>query len=335
MSLSSRLAPLALGLLLAVPARAETEVKFALDWALQGNHAMWTIALDKGYFAKEGLKVTMDRGFGSGDTLLKVAGGAYDIGFCDVNAIVKFNGENPSKPMVNVLMLFDNLLAAVVSLKSKNIAKPADLVGKTLASPDGEGSRLLFPAFARANKLDPASVKWLSVTPQMRETLLVQGQTDAITGFTSTAIFNIKAAGVPVGDIVTMPYPDYGVPLYGNGLNVTAAYAEKNPKVIEGFVRASIAGWRDMVRDPKGAMASLKKRDPLLNEAVELERLQHVLDKALLTPAIKAKGIGTIEPARMEQAVKINAEAFQVANPPKAETIYTTKFLPPQADRMP
>ena len=335
MSLLSRLAPLAFGLLLAVPARAETEVKFVLDWALQGNHALWTIALEKGYFAKEGLKVTMDRGFGSGDSLIKVASGAYDIGFCDVNAIVKFNAENPSKPMVNVLMMFDNLLAAVVSLKSKNIAKPADLVGKTLASPDGEGSRLLFPAFARANKIDASSVKWISVTPQMRETLLVQGQTDAITGFTSTAIFNIKAAGVPVGDIVTMPYPEYGVPLYGNGLNVTAAYAEKNPQVIAGFVRATIAGWRDMVRDPKGSMASLKKRDPLLNDAVELERLQHVLDKALLTPAIKAKGIGTIEPERMADAVKINAEAFQVANPPKPETIYTTKFLPPQADRMP
>ncbi len=335
MSLLSRLAPLAFGLLLAVPARAETEVKFVLDWALQGNHALWTIALEKGYFAKEGLKVTMDRGFGSGDSLIKVASGAYDIGFCDVNAIVKFNAENPSKPMVNVLMMFDNLLAAVVSLKSKNISKPADLVGKTLASPDGEGSRLLFPAFARANKIDASSVKWISVTPQMRETLLVQGQTDAITGFTSTAIFNIKAAGVPVGDIVTMPYPEYGVPLYGNGLNVTAAYAEKNPQVIAGFVRATIAGWRDMVRDPKGSMASLKKRDPLLNDAVELERLQHVLDKALLTPAIKAKGIGTIEPERMADAVKINAEAFQVANPPKPETIYTTKFLPPQADRMP
>jgi NitT/TauT family transport system substrate-binding protein len=237
--------------------------------------------------------------------------------------------------MLNVMMVFDNLLAAVVTLKSKNISKPADLAGKTLASPDGEGSRLLFPAFAKANKIDAASVKWLSVTPQMRETLLVQGQTDGITGFTSTSIFNIKAAGVPVGDIVTMPYPEYGVPLYGNGLNVRAEYAEKNPKVIEGFVRATIAGWKDMVKDPKGAMASLKKRDPLMNEAVELERLQHVLDKALLTPAIKAKGFGNVDPERMVQTVAINAEAFNIANPPKPETIYTTKFLPPAADRMP
>jgi NitT/TauT family transport system substrate-binding protein len=316
-------------------ARAETEVKFVLDWALQGNHAMWALAFEKGYFAREGLKVTMDRGFGSGDSTIKVGSGTYDIGFSDVNGLVKFNAENPLNRVIDVLQVFDNLLAAVVTLKPKNIKTPQDLVGKTLASPDGEASRLLFPAFARANKIDPASVKWISVTPQMRETLLVQGQTDAITGFSSTAIFNIKAAGVKADDIVVMGYPEYGVPLYGNSINVTAAYAEKNPQAVAGFVRASIAGWRDMVRDPKAGIAALKKRDPLLNEQVELDRLQYVLDKALLTPAIKAKGLGTVDPGRMTQAVALNAEAFKVANPPKPETIYTTKFLPPQAERMP
>ncbi|MBV8168410.1 MAG: ABC transporter substrate-binding protein [Alphaproteobacteria bacterium] len=331
----SRLMALAAVVLAAGSARAETEVKFVLDWALQGNHAIWTIALEKGYFAREGLKVTMDRGFGSGDSLLKVASGAYDIGFCDVNNIVKFNAETPSKPMISVMQLFDNLLASVITLKSKNIKTPQDLVGKTLASPDGEGSRLLFPAFARANKIDAASIKWISVTPQMRETLLVQGQTDAIAGFSSTAIFNIKAAGVKPDDIVVMGYPDYGVELYGNGLNTTAAYAEKNPQVIAAFIRATIAGWRDMVRDPKAAIATLKKRDNLLNEEVEYERLQYVLDKALLTPAIKARDIGDVVPERMTKAVTTIAEAFQVANPPKPETIYTTKFLPPQSERLP
>ncbi len=331
------LSGLALALLILAPvgARAETEVKFVLDWALQGNHAMWALALEKGYFAREGLKVTMDRGFGSGDSTIKVGSGTYDIGFSDVNGLVKFNADNPSHQVIDVLQVFDNLLASVVTLKAKNIKTPQDLVGKTLASPDGEGSRLLFPAFARANKIDPASIKWISVTPQMRETLLVKGQTDAIAGFSSTAIFNIKAAGVPASDIVVMGYPEYGVGLYGNSLNVTAAYAEKHPDVVAGFVRASIAGWRDMVRDPKAGIAALKKRDPLLNEQVELDRLHYVLDKALLTPAIKAKGLGTVDPARMANALRLSAEAFQVANPPKPDAIYTTKFLPPQSERLP
>jgi len=101
------------------------------------------------------------------------------------------------------------------------------------------------------------------------------------------------------------------------------------------FVRATLAGLRDMLRDPKAAMVSLKKRDPLLNDAVELERLQLILDRAMLTPFVKANGFGSVVPERMARAITVNAEAFGVANPPKPETIYTTKFLPPQSERMP
>ena len=333
--LSSVLCALAVLSLGSAAARAETEVKFVLDWALQGNHAIWALALDRGYFSREGLKVTMDRGFGSGDSTIKIGSGTYDLGFSDVNGLVKFNADNPSHAVIDVLQIFDNLLASVVTLNANHINTPQDLVGKTLASPDGEASRLLFPAFARANHIDPASIKWISVTPQMRETLLVKGQTDAIAGFSSTAFFNIRAAGVPVSDIVVMGYPEYGVALYGNSLNVTKAYADQHPDVVAGFVRATIAGWRDTVRDPKAGIAALKKRDPLLNEQVELDRLQYVLDKSMLTANIKANGLGAIDTERMARAVKINAEAFQVANPPPPEAIYTTKFLPPKSERLP
>jgi len=340
-SLLSRLAvPAALAASLALApqagrAQALTDVKFTLDWALQGNYAMWSLAIDNGYFAREGLKVTMDRGFGSGDTVVKVAAGAYDIGFADTNALVKFDADNPDKPVISFMQIYDNTLSAIVALKSKHITTPQDLVGKTLGAPDGEGSRLLFPAFARANKLDTSTIKWISVTPQMRETLLMQGQLDAITGFISTAVINLKAAGIAADDIVTMPYAEYGLDLYGNGLIATAAYEAKNPKVLAGFVRATLAGLRDMLRDPKAAMVSLKKRDPLLNDAVELERLQLILDRAMLTPFVKANGFGSVVPERMARAITVNAEAFGVANPPKPEMIYTTKFLPPQSERMP
>jgi NitT/TauT family transport system substrate-binding protein len=97
----------------------------------------------------------------------------------------------------------------------------------------------------------------------------------------------------------------------------------------------TIAGWRDPVRDPKAGIAALRKRDPLLNDQIELDRPQHVLDRALLTATIKAKCLGTIDPGRMSRALAINAEAFQITNPPAAGAIYTTKFLPPQAERMP
>src|SRR4029077_9833118 len=82
-------------------------VKFALDWAYQGNHAFWSMAIDQGGFKKGGLNVTMDRGYGSGDTVVKVASGAYDIGFADINAMIKFNADHPNQRLVAVYQVFD------------------------------------------------------------------------------------------------------------------------------------------------------------------------------------------------------------------------------------
>ena len=80
-----------------VRAQAATPVKFACDFNFQGNHSVFGMAIENGHYAKEKLAVKMDRGYGSGDTIVKIGSGAYDIGFADINAAVKFNAANPDK----------------------------------------------------------------------------------------------------------------------------------------------------------------------------------------------------------------------------------------------
>src|SRR5262245_14773268 len=76
-------------------ASAQTPVKFLLDWAFQGQQAAFTVPVDDGTFKKLGLNVTVDRGVGSGDTVVTVASGAYDIGYADLNEMIRFNDQNP------------------------------------------------------------------------------------------------------------------------------------------------------------------------------------------------------------------------------------------------
>ena len=322
---------------LALPrlARAATSVRFVVDFAFQGNHSVFALGIDNHHYADAGLTVAMDRGYGSGDTIVKVASGAYDIGFADVNAVVKFNAQNPDKRVISVYQGFDRTLSAIISLAKSGIKQPADVAGRTLGAPEADASRLLFPVFAARNGLDPAKVAWKSIAPNLRETILVQGQVDAITGFTTTSYFNLLAAGVPRDNIVLIPYADHGLDLYGNAVIAREDTIAAHPEMIAGFVRGTIAGTKDAIANPDAGMAALQKRDPLFDAALEKQRFAMALQDAILTPEVRKNGFGTVDPARMQLTISANAQAYGIAAPPAPGQIYTTSFLPPQAERMP
>jgi NitT/TauT family transport system substrate-binding protein len=316
-------------------AQAATAVKFVVDFAFQGNHAVFALGIDHGHYSREGVTLTMDRGYGSGDTIVKVASGAYDIGFADVNAVVKFNAQNPDKRVVAVYQGFDRTLTAVITLQRSGLKVPSDLAGHTIGAPESDASRLLFPIFAQKNNIDAAKVAWKSIAPNLRETILVQGQVDAITGFTSTSLFNLVAAGVPQDQIVMMPFADFGLDLYGNAVIVREDFITAHPEIVAGFVRATIAGTKDTIKDPDAGMQAMKRRDPLFDATLERKRFDMVLKDAMLTPSVRKNGFGFVDPARMALTISANAQAFGITNPPTLEQVYTTKFLPPQAERMP
>jgi NitT/TauT family transport system substrate-binding protein len=320
---------------LARPAFAQRRtIRFMLDWTPLAHHAAWFMAVDKGYFASAGLNVEIQRGFGSGDVVTKIAGGAADLGFGDPGAIVKHNADNPARGVVNVYQYFDRTLASVMTLAGRGIERPADLKGKRLAAPVGDAGRTLFPAFARANGLAPSDVTWITVAPPLREPMLVRGEADAITAFVSGSWFILRSIGAREADIRVFRYNDHGVNIYGNGVLTTAEYAQRDPGVVRAFVAATIQGLKDSLADPAAAVASIRAREPLTDTAVELERFSFTMRDVVLTPAVAAGGTGVVDPARAREMVAVCAEAFAVPTPPTAESFMRTEFLPPAADRM-
>jgi NitT/TauT family transport system substrate-binding protein len=322
-----------LNVLLASAASAK-DIRISLDWAWQGGQAPFALAEQAGMFKAEGLDVVIDRGNGSADTVTRVASGAYDVGFGDLGPMVKLAAEQPDKALLAVLMLYDRSPLCAIALTRSGVKVPKDLEGKTIASPETDAGRVLFPGFAKATGIDPAKVKWQTVAPQLRETMLFKGDADAITGFITSGVFNLTGLGTPIEDIVVMRYADYGIDIYGSGIYVRPGFAASNPDAVKGVVRAVIKAHQAAMKDPAAAIAALKTRDALIDAALELQRLGMINDQLITTDATRAKGIGTVDPARLARMITTIADAYAIKTPPAPDLIYTDRFLPPQADRL-
>src|SRR3989475_12801132 len=112
-----RLAALLVALVFSGAALAQKEVpvRFALDWRFEGPSAPYLVAIDKGYYKAEGLDVTIDPGSGSVEGINRVASGAYDVGFCDINLLVKYRDNPRNLPVKMVMMVYDTPAFSIIT----------------------------------------------------------------------------------------------------------------------------------------------------------------------------------------------------------------------------
>ncbi|APX95073.1 taurine ABC transporter permease [Halomonas sp. 1513] len=322
-------------MLLSGTASAATDIRFQLDWRFEGPSAPFLMAVARGYFEEEGLNVEIDSGSGSAGAINRVASGAYQMGFGDLNALVEFLAENPDGPGIQgVYVVYDGSPAAVFARKDRDIETPADLAGKTLAAPTFDTGYRAWGIFANANDLDADAVTWQSVDPALRETLLERGDVDAITGFYFTSLLNLEARGMQESELTIMPFPDYGVPLYGNAIIASEQFSEENPEAVEGFLRAFNRALAETLADPEGAIDYVRNRDGLIDVELETRRLKLAIEGAIDTEDARAHGAGAIDEARLEESIRLVAEAYDLPAVPDAERVFTSRFLPAQDDRM-
>src|SRR5205085_3429162 len=121
-------------------AQTQTPVKFSLDFKFEGPAAPFVVAIDNGYFKAEGLDVTIDTAGGSLEPINRVASGTYDMGFGDINSLIKFRDANPSAPIKAVFMVYNKPAFSIVSRKSRGVEQPKNLEGKKLGAPPADGA---------------------------------------------------------------------------------------------------------------------------------------------------------------------------------------------------
>lgn len=314
-------------------AQAQTPIKFALDWRFEGPATPYFVALEKGYYKAEGLDVTIDPGSGSVEGINRVASGTYQLGFADINSLIKYRDIKTNAPVQAVMMVYDMPAFAITTLKKNSILKPKDLEGKTLGAPAPDGAYAQWPIFVKANGIDASKVKVENVGFPVREPMLAQGKVQAITGFSFSSYFSLKANGVKDEDIVVMLMGDHGVNLYGNAIIVNPEFAKKNPKAVQGFVRATIRGIQETIRSPETAIDALMKVNKIANRDIELARLKMALRDNIVTASVQKNGLGAVDAKRLADSIDQIGLTFTFTNKPQAEDIFTAEFLPPAAQR--
>jgi NitT/TauT family transport system substrate-binding protein len=306
-----------------------------MDWIIQGTHAPFFVAQDKGYFKADGVTVdTIDAGKGATNVAVAVAGGVYQFGWVDLPSMIRFNAANPASPLLAVYVSFDESPLAVITRKAAGIRKPSDLDGKKIAGGPGTAVHDTISILLKAANAENVKINWVAVQPQLFGPMLKRGEVDGTGGFTNSNIPAALELGFTLDDLFVIKYSDFGADMYGLALVTTKKFADENPQTVRGVVKALNQGTKDTIASPEKALAILKASDPMMKLDIEKVRLDIALGLTNTQHVMKS-GLSSVTPEKLQKTIDAMVTAYQLPVSPDPATVYTDRFLPPVAERMP
>jgi NitT/TauT family transport system substrate-binding protein len=303
------------------PARAATEkVTFQLDWIPFGRHAPYYTALDKGFYSRKGLDVTVAQGTGSVPGLRALATGNANFLFGDIGSMIAVRSRDDVRAKALACM-YQKTPNTIFFIKDSGISKPKDLEGRKLAYSPGD--RVMFPAFALANGVDETKISWLSADPNSKNTMLLTGNADSMMTYLFTKPVLQKAAK-PGQVIDGFVFSDWGVDFYSNGLLALEDYVKQKPEVTRNFVQATMEGVAYALAHPEESVSILKKHQPQLNEETALKEIAILQE---LTATKTGQKLGTMTSEKMQQTIALTVKYLDLKNAVGVDQVFTNEFL--------
>jgi NitT/TauT family transport system substrate-binding protein len=306
------------------PAIAAAEkINFQLDWIAYGRHAPYYTALDKGFYSKRGLDVSIAQGRGTLQGIRTLVAGQSQFIFQDIGVMLSVRAKEDAR-IKALACMYQRTPHTLFYMKNKGIAKPKDLEGKTIAFSPGDSPRLMFPAFAKANGVDESKVKWLSVDPNSKNAVLLNGNVDGMVTYVFTLPVLQKAA--KAGDEVgTFVYSDWGADFYSNGIGALEDYIKAKPDVTRNFVQATMEGVAFTLANPKEAVSILKKHQPQLDEEVALKEVEIL--RNLISSESSKKQLGSMTREMMDATQDLMARYLDLGRRIPSDEAFTNEFL--------
>ena len=250
------------------------------------------VAHAKGFFAEEGLDVTVNPGGFDVNSITLVAAGSDTFGLHDTGSLLFAAAEEI--PLMTVATYFHKHPGAVMALADSGIETLEDFRGRRIGFAEG-GPWQLTQAMLAKNGIDLDDLEQIAVGFDLSP--ILNGDVDLKTVFATNEPILAEQQGFEVN--VFVPY-DYGIETSANALFTTQRYFDDNPETVCAMVRAISRGWEYAFENPEEALDIVMAVDPEnLDRAKEARSLDAVKD-AVLTPDAVADGIGSMEHSRWE-----------------------------------
>jgi len=301
---------------------APQKFAFALNWFAVGDHCAYYVALEKGYFEKAGLEVSLENSKGSADSLSKVATGRMDAGLGEVAAVMAANARGAELTVVG--MIFDRSPLNVFSRKDMPAKSPKDLEGHTVGAPPGDGQRQVWPAFAKANNIDGSKVTWVNIEPTAKVPALATKRVDFVADYLTGLPLYEKAMGA--GEVLMMPWSRFGMNMYSMSIAASPATIRNRADALRGFLAAAYQGWHDVMADPAGSVAIFKRQVPEIDTDFITKNMALGID-LMRTSRFAEHGLGWIDPARMRETTDIVNTYMGLPKNVDPATLFTDDFL--------
>ena len=312
------LAALALTLLSAMPALAQDKVRFQTDWIPSGEHAMYYGAWSKGIYAKHGIDITITRGYGSGDTVTKVASGAADFGVADIAAVMTARART-NVPVKTIAVLYNESPHSLFVLKSSGITTFKGLEGKKIGITPGNSHRFYFPEVAKKAGTDPNKLIWTNMDGAAMAAQLIAKNIDAAP-FYSIHYYYINKAAVKAGEeILPLPFVEVGFKIYAASLITTDKMIQDKPDLVRRFLAATKEAFEWAAANPEEACKLHVARFPEVELDDCMGSVKAVM-KFVFNDHSKEFGWGKESPERL----KFSWETIATANELKPEFDYKT-----------
>jgi NitT/TauT family transport system substrate-binding protein len=310
------------------PAFAADKVEIQLDWVVRGNHAMFFVARDKGYFAENGIEVTeIRKGTGSPDAMRLVANGNAQFGFGDLPTLAVARSQGV--PVVALVAVNQRSPLGMISLAQTKVLKtPADLKGLNIGIHPAGSTYIFFKAFLAANGMRESDLKMSTVSPPYESYLLLK-RVDVVPGYVDAEVPELEAKAGGPGSLSVMLGADYGYQVYGSGLVTSDKLIQDNPDLVKRFVGAYLKAFRLVAAHPDEAATITAKAVPGYADKQEVlfKQLQADIQSTITSDETKAHGLGWMSKASWQKTVDVLASQGALKTDVVADTLFTDKFL--------